>query len=450
MPDNSQNYKKTEQFKKVEPLRIAEARKSAEVKSNGSDLRAGNILVLSKHDNRTEIASFAGRSYSVDREAVALRIQVQQSEGKKYAQLTDLRLAGFASGSPALQETLVKAEQAVQDQGAMQMRINIESIDLEQYGAVWRANLPRELALAGYDVEASFKSADGKIHKLENADLKNETPRGEKLVRLEATKQLSKPAPEDDLEEFVSRDAEIQPMPFEQRYHTTEEVREQVDQAINDLEQTASGKDLVAVLPEGIDIEKLIKTDHRENLTPHDFPTYIAGYATEAGLSSKERGTVVHRMAELRLNYHHQQEVAQGTRLTEQNIYYLENGKSYHIEMDTVFIRNGKHQIRDYKPINLAKFEHESEAGRRWAEWMEKNYNRAGEDFRARIRSGELSPVRHDAPPDLRKSLQQFMSEETAEHKGQLAKYTELYRQSRGLKPEQMKEAVVLPYFIYE
>ncbi len=178
-----------------------------------------------------------------------------------------------------------------------------------------------------------------------------------------------------------------------------------------------------------------------------DMPTRVAGLAQDAGLDAAATGRIVHRIAELQILYAKTHEVGAGKRLVEHRVDYVDSdGKERHIEIDVIIIKGDKHHIRDYKPLNLAKFE-ETEQGQRWAEWMEKN---VGPDFREQIRMGKLNPLlQKDMPEDLRASLHGFLKEEVRAHRDQLETYREVYMKTYGLRPENVPCPHVRPYFTY-
>ncbi len=210
------------------------------------------------------------------------------------------------------------------------------------------------------------------------------------------------------------------------------------------LENSREGRRFLRHLAEqGTSVRDLWEGHRKE----FDMPTRVAGLAQDAGLDAAATGRIVHRMAELHTLHTKPQDVETGKRLVEHRVDYVDgDGKERHIEIDAVIIKGDKHHIRDYKPLNLAKFE-ETEQGQRWAEWMEKN---VGPDFREQIRMGELNPLlQKDMPEDLRASLHGFLKEEVRAHRDQLETYREVYMKTYGLRPENVPRPHVRPYFTY-
>ncbi|MEM4724349.1 MAG: hypothetical protein QXP01_05000 [Candidatus Hadarchaeum sp.] len=176
-----------------------------------------------------------------------------------------------------------------------------------------------------------------------------------------------------------------------------------------------------------------------------DILTRAAGFAVQAGLDSQATGRLIHRIGELRVNTTRSDEVLKGTRLTEQRIDYIKDGKRRYVEIDEVIIKGKKHYIRDYKPINIREFER-TEKGKIWAQWMEEH---VGKDFRERLRSGE-NPFSFRVPGirEANKDLVDFLKLKTSKYKSQLEKYTDLYSQAYGVDKTLVK-ANIQAYFVY-
>lgn len=210
------------------------------------------------------------------------------------------------------------------------------------------------------------------------------------------------------------------------------------------LENSREGRQFLRYLSKRGTSVRALWEGHRKEF---DMPTRVAGLAQDAGLDAVATGRIVHRMAELYTLYTKRQEVKAGKRLVEHRVNYVDSdGKERHIEIDAVIIKGNKHYIRDYKPLNLAKFE-KTEQGQRWAKWMEKN---VGPDFREQIRMGELNPLlREDMPKDLRAALHRFLRGEVRAYRDQLESYREVYMKTYGLRPENVPRPHVRPYFTY-
>ena len=210
------------------------------------------------------------------------------------------------------------------------------------------------------------------------------------------------------------------------------------------LENSREGRQFLRYLSErGTSVRDLWEGHGKE----FDMPTRVAGLAQDAGLDAVATGRIVHRMAELYTLHTKRQEVETGRRFVEHRVDYVDDeGKERYIEIDAVIIKGDKHHIRDYKPLNLAKFE-KTEQGHRWAEWMEKN---VGPDFREKIRMGELNPLLQEGvPKDLRASLHRFLREEVKAYRDRLEMYRKVYTKAYGLRPENVPRPHVRPYFTY-
>lgn len=213
--------------------------------------------------------------------------------------------------------------------------------------------------------------------------------------------------------------------------------------ALEKLSQTSEGQKFLEALGGSEKFEQLIAADDGDPLTR------AATLAQQAGLDAAATGRIVHRAAEMRTMKLHPDEIVDGTRMAEQRIDYVdEDGQEHHIEIDDVIVRGDKHYIRDYKPLNLQAFE-ETDAGRRWAEWMEAN---VGGDFRQRIQAGsnpyDTGTSEQPMPREIRAGLQDFLRTATEQHKQQLDSYRELYAKARNIDGGQVHTAV-RPYFVY-
>lgn len=214
-------------------------------------------------------------------------------------------------------------------------------------------------------------------------------------------------------------------------------------EAFDKLSQTNEGQKFLEALGGWEELERLITVDDGDPLTR------AATLAQQAGLDAAATGRIVHRVAEMRTMELHPDEIVDGTRMAEQRIDYIdEEGQEHHIEIDDVIVRGDKHYIRDYKPLNLQDFE-DTEAGQRWAEWMEAN---VGGDFRQRIQAGsnpyDTGSSEQPMPREIRAGLLDLLRNETEKHRQQLNGYCELYAKARDIDSGQVRTAV-RPYFIY-
>lgn len=201
---------------------------------------------------------------------------------------------------------------------------------------------------------------------------------------------------------------------------------------------------MAEALPDNVSLQELVETDL--SASGRDELSYVAGLATQAGLSPHEVGTLVHRVAELRTLHRHPDEVLDGLRYVEQPIDLTEetsdDGKSG--EIDEIIVRGDHYSIRDHKPINLAKFE-ETPGGEAWAAYMREN---VGENYREQISQGR-NPFVDDMPTEIRAPLRDYLSKVNAEHAAQLSSYRDAFIASNPTIDPGKVNCHVRPYFVY-
>lgn len=162
----------------------------------------------------------------------------------------------------------------------------------------------------------------------------------------------------------------------------------------------------------------------------------VAGEADRLGVSAAERGTLVHRIAELRTLYQHSGAIAAGQRLVEQSI-TTDTGR---VELDLVSVRGDTHYIHDYKPINLAQVLKEP-WGNQFQAWLDQTHHG---DYRL-VRSP------NSMPEGLRKQYVTFLRGQVARHVSEIdAKgYRDLYAGARGLSTTQVRYSII-PYWTWQ
>jgi hypothetical protein len=128
--------------------------------------------------------------------------------------------------------------------------------------------------------------------------------------------------------------------------------------------------------------------------------------------------------------------------------YQDETGKNRYIRLDLGYPREEKVFIKDYKPIDLSKFE-KTEVGSNWAEWMQKN---VGADFRLQILNGlnpfAIQETGNAMPIEIRHTLRDFLREQNQIHEKQLEKYKSIVAKVKNIPIENI-EANVRPYWKY-
>lgn len=222
---------------------------------------------------------------------------------------------------------------------------------------------------------------------------------------------------------------------------SVEEVKTEINKAMNQFEYTKTGKKIEALLAEQkpkLTLLDLVERPRAEIQGYGRFTSVLATLAEDGGCRPHETGTFIHRIMELRAMAEHPDEVARGERLLEQHIHSSEGNK----RLDYVICRNETHFIGDYKPINLADFV-ESKEGVEYKTWLETN---VGNGYPDRLREGQH--FLKQLPPEIQQSLREFMRSTTEKHKSQLEVYGRIYAKSADLPPSKVRVGVH-PYFVY-
>lgn len=227
------------------------------------------------------------------------------------------------------------------------------------------------------------------------------------------------------------------------RFHGShQELETFYETALLQLTDTRAGAALARALPTGMSIRDVIERDmHRDHI---DELSYVAGMAAigDPDLSAALIGTLVHRIAELRTIYRHPDEVLNGTRFAEQPIVIGKN--EARAEIDDIIKRGDTYDLRDYKPINLAKYA-ETPEGAQWKGYMEQ---RLGGNFSELMAQGR-NPFIDDMPKDIRLNLRSWIKHAKQQHELQLSVYKEAFLAAHGdVRPEQVRTHV-RPYFVY-
>jgi hypothetical protein len=244
-------------------------------------------------------------------------------------------------------------------------------------------------------------------------------------------------------DEAINKDAQCS-VSMPQKFESREDVDEYYRTSLENFGNSETNQRFLDYIEsKGISLEDL--TEKQANGNFSKYLTHVHGLAQEAGISSSSSGTLVHRLAELHTLRRYPDEVASGGRLLEQTITYQgEDGTEHRKELDRVTVRNGTHHIQDIKPIHLGEFA-QTEEGQAWTSQMT---NLHGEDFREKIKRGEISPLDglpvHDSS---RTALVSFSKKDVGKYKIQLDKYRQLYQQAnpnvKTAKPS------VLPYYVW-
>lgn len=401
------------------------------------------IKVLEQNDQGVRVAVHAGRRYSL--EAEAARVRLRWKDGPRVAQLEQFHKADFAADSRAGQMALQHAEHLAAKRGIRRITCDIPDTDFARILPKDRQELLHDLQKQGYRVSYVVEGSDGQRRRVRVQDSHDTGPAPGRLESLHAVKDLSaadRKPPRDKIE--VPRPPEgMSDARAERRFVSRPEVQEYLDEALARLEKSQNGRNISAQLPEGVTLRDLVARDKREFRAHCDLPTYTATLCERAVLSPTESGKLVHRISELRTLHQHPDEVLDGARMAEQRIDVLLDGKWRRPEIDQVIRRGDKHYIRDYKPVDLSKFE-QTPAGQRWSRWME---NRLGKDFRRRIQNGR-NPFVRGMPKETRIGLRDYLRAETRKHNVQLEGYRSAYTRALKLDPEQV-QTHVRPYYVF-
>ena len=229
-----------------------------------------------------------------------------------------------------------------------------------------------------------------------------------------------------------------------QKLENRKEVEEYYEKSLEKFGNSETNQKFLSHLEsQGFSLQGLTEEESKGSYSK--YLTRVYSLAEDAGIPPSSAGTIVHRMAELHTLHRYPDDVANGTRLLEQRIDYQDSaGIERHKELDRVIVRDGVHYIQDIKPIHLGEFA-KTEEGRVWASQMKSNH---GEDFREKIKRGEISPL--SGLPDgdsSRAALVSFSKKDVGKHKTQLDTYRQLYQQAnpdvKTAKPS------VLPYYVW-
>lgn len=228
----------------------------------------------------------------------------------------------------------------------------------------------------------------------------------------------------------------------ENRTNSSEHIKMRLQEAWDKLQNSSEGKALITQSGDVNSMRKLMSEGRFKLLNRS------ASLCEKAGLDDRAIGRNVHRMAEIYTFEKHPDDILNGTRKVEQRIDYQDsNGKPHYVEIDDISnLRDGRVVIRDYKPIDLGKFE-ATQNGKEWAKWAEKNI---GKNFREQIMDG-ASPYFQKSmtmPKEIRSSLKSYLRDISQGHKEQLEKYKTLYSEATKVNPSKVS-MVIEPYYKY-
>lgn len=212
--------------------------------------------------------------------------------------------------------------------------------------------------------------------------------------------------------------------------------------ALQKVEETNAGQALLRALPQGETLEQLVERNLRGQHV--DLLGYVASKCAQGSgeLSEASIGTLVHKVAELRTLCLHPDEVLAGIRYAELPI-ILGEGEA-RVELDDIIKRGDTYHLRDYKPVNLAKFA-ASEAGVRWKEYVEST---TGEECSRLIAAGR-NPFVKGLPKDVHVALSDWLKNQKNQHDAQLLKYKQAFLAAHpALRGDQVRTQV-RPYFVY-
>jgi hypothetical protein len=229
-----------------------------------------------------------------------------------------------------------------------------------------------------------------------------------------------------------------------QKFESRKEADEYYQKSLDNFGNSETNQKFLSYLEsQGLSLQGLTEEESKGNYSK--YLTRVYSLAQDAGISSSSAGTIVHRMAELHTLHRYPDDVANGTRLLEQRINYQDAvGKKHRKELDRVIVRGNVHYIQDIKPIHLGEFVQTKE-GQEWASQMT---NIHGNDFRERIKRGEISPL--EGLPNSssnRAALVSFSKADVRKYKKQIETYQQLYQEAspnvKTAKPS------VLPYYVW-
>ena len=403
------------------------------------------VRLLENGERGITAAVHAGERYSLAREAARVHLETRPGGRSGAAYLVEVRQAEFARGTPALRLALDRALDAAGERGLHVVHVRLGRRALQEMPPVERARLVSGLRAEGFRVGYTAQTAQGERHLVHPgaAQAVFQEVVGEPLAIRAVLNLDQRRLPAQDRTPQFEMDG-VEQVRLRPRYTTPEQVRLGYEQALQDFTRGENNQLLVDRLPPGLELRDLVEKEPQElGMAGRNAASYYASLAERAGLEPSAEGTAVHRLMELRTNYRHAGEIARGQRRTEQWVEYVRGGEQRHVELDLVLQRGEQHWLRDYKPVDLGKFE-ETRPGQAWAKWMEAHI---GPDFRRQVARGRV-PFEPGMPLEMRHAVRQYIHDATHQYDPDLEKYRQLYARAAGINPDQVHPAPS-PYFVF-